>query len=150
MLAGRLEHGVGAVHVDADALDGAVAHQERADRGREVEDGADAGGEVVDEVGVEHRATVERQGGVIGHRAQVVRRAGGQVVERDDLVPGPEEVLHEVGPDESGRAGDERSHHAPPTRVRGAGASAGRGGGATSPSTSVTPASGRRCASSRS
>ena len=150
MAPGGLEHDVRAVDVDADALDGAVPDDEGTDRGGEVEDGVGARHQVVDQVGVEHRAAVERQRRVVRHGPEVLGRPGAEVVERDDLVVGPQEVLHQVGADEAGGAGDERPHHAPPTSVRGVGTPGARGVGTTSPSTSVTPASGRRRASSRS
>jgi hypothetical protein len=45
---------------------------------------------------------------------------GQQHVERDDLVPGIDELFHDVRTDESGGAGDQYSHAAtlwPPPRV---------------------------------
>ena len=47
------------------------------------------------------------EAGVVRDTGEVAGRAGGQVVEDDDLVALGEQQLDEVAPDESGAAGDE-------------------------------------------
>src|SRR5258707_3031846 len=102
-----------AVNVGAQALEGAVADDERAHRCRQVIDLLASSGELADQVLVEDRALNQAEIAVIGDRAQIAQPPGAQVIQPGHLIAVGQQPLDEVRPDEPGRAGHEYLHHLP-------------------------------------
>ena len=105
-----LQHDLGAVHVGLDRVHRLLDDQLHADRRGQVEDDVAA----VDHLGqqrfVGHRVDGVREAGVALQMADVVDRAGGQVVEHRHFVAVAQQPFGEVRSDEPGASGDQGFH----------------------------------------
>ena len=104
----ELEHGLGALDVRDQRVDGLLDDQPHADRGREVVDDVALVDELVDDRRREHRVDDEVEVRPLAQRRHVRDRARRQVVESVDLPASREQELAEMRADEAGAARDER------------------------------------------
>ena len=103
-----LEDGLRALDVRDQRLHGLLDDQPDADRGGEVEDDVALVDELVDDVVRQDRVDDQVEVRALLEMGHVLRRAGRQVVEREDLPAVGQEQLAQVRADEAGTTRDQR------------------------------------------
>src|SRR6266536_759016 len=102
-----IEHGLGALDVRHERVDGLFDDEPHSDRRREVEHDVAAVHELVDDRRLEHGVHYEVEVAALAQMRDVALRAGREIVEDEDLPALFEKELREMRADEARAAGDQ-------------------------------------------